>query len=57
VERLPPAVHVQALGTASNWAARQNPAAQRVELAHSGEVKVEVPYPEEVAALRARLTA
>ena len=33
------------------------PAPQRVEMEHSGEVKVEVPYPEEVAALRARLTA
>lgn len=38
VERLPPAVHVQAIGAASNWAARQNPTAQRVEMEHSGKI-------------------
>jgi hypothetical protein len=57
VERLPPAVHVQAIGAASAWAARQNPTAQKVEMEHSGGVKVEVPYAEEVAALRARISA
>lgn len=57
VERLPAAVHVQAIGAASAWAARQNPTAQKVEMEHSGGVKVEVPYAEEVAALRARISA
>lgn len=38
VERLPPAVHVQAIGAASAWAARQNPTAQKVEMEHSGKI-------------------
>jgi hypothetical protein len=38
VERLPPAVHVQALGGAGALAARLNPAAQRVEMEHSGKI-------------------
>jgi hypothetical protein len=38
VERLPPAVHVQAIGAASAWAARQNPQAQKVEMEHSGKI-------------------
>ncbi len=38
VERLAAAVHVQAIGAASNWAARQNPTAQRVEMEHSGKI-------------------
>ena len=40
VERLPPAVHVQALGGAGALAARLNPAAQRVEMEHSGGVRL-----------------
>lgn len=55
VERLPPAVHVQAIGAASAWAARQNPTAQRVEMEHSGGLQVEVAYATEISALRARL--
>jgi len=57
VERLPPAVHVQALGTASNWAARQNPAAQKVELAHSGSLEVASLTPEQLEAKREALIA
>jgi hypothetical protein len=40
VERLPPAVHVQALGGAGALAARLNPAAQRVEMEHSGKIEL-----------------
>jgi hypothetical protein len=56
VERLPPAVHVQAIGAASAWAARQNPTAQRVEMEHSGAVKVEATYAAEVEALMVKLS-
>ena len=56
VERLPPAVHVQAIGAASAWAARQNPTAQKVEMEHSGGVKVDVPYAVEVEALMVKLS-
>lgn len=52
VERLPAAVHVQAIGAASAWAARQNPTAQRVEMEHSGGMKITASTPEEIEELR-----
>lgn len=57
-EPVPATVRIQAGNLAVKLAEyAEGPPAQRVEMEHSGEVKVEVPYPEEVAALRARLTA
>ena len=52
MERLPAAVHVQAIGAASAWAARQNPTAQRVEMEHSGGMKITASTPEEIEELR-----
>lgn len=40
VERLPPAVHVQAMGGAASLSARLNPQAQRVEMEHSGKIEI-----------------
>ena len=57
VERLPAAVHVQAIGAASAWAARQNPTAQRVEMEHSGSLEVANLTPEQLEAKREALIA
>lgn len=57
VERLPPAVHVQAIGAASNWAARQNPTAQKVEMEHSGSLEVANLTTEQLEARREALIA
>ena len=57
VERLPAAVHVQAIGAASAWAARQNPTAQKVEMEHSGSLEVANLTPEQLEAKREALIA
>lgn len=56
IERIPAAVHVQAIGAAGNLLARLKPQAQRVEMEHSGAVKVEATYAAEVEALMVKLS-
>ncbi len=55
VERLPAAVHVQALNAAGQWVARLSP--QKVEMEHSGAIDIGKLSPEELEARREALIA